>query len=77
MSALTKNERDGLDEVFLSLHPDAKKYQKFKELSAFIIHNNPPIFFMKMLKRSKYGLKEAKISYFSPKFYKKKKNLSK
>ena len=77
MSALTKNERDGLEEVFLSIHPDAKKYQKFKELSAFIIHNNPPIFFLKMLKRAKYGLEDTKFAYFSPKFDKKKKHLSK
>jgi len=77
MSALTKKERDGLEDVFLSLHLDARKYQKFKELSTFIMHNNPPLFFVKILKWAKYGLKEAKISYFSSKFSKKKKNLSK
>jgi len=77
MNILTKNERDGLEEIFLSLHPDANKYQKFKDLSLFIIHNNPPIFFMKMLKKAKDELKVVKFSYFSPKFHKKKKKLSK
>jgi len=77
MSALTNKERDGLEEIFLSLHPNAKKYQKFKELSLFMIHNNPPIFFIKILKRAKFGLKVVKISYFSSKLYKKKKKLSK
>ena len=77
MGVLTKKERDGLEEVFLSLHPNAKKYQKFKELSSFIMHNNPPAYFVKILKQAKYGLKEVKIPYFSSKFSKKKKKLSK
>ena len=77
MSALTKKERDGLDDVFLSIHSHVDKYQKIKELSSFIIHHNPPIFFVKLLKQAKYGLKKAKISRFLPKTGKKKKNLSK
>jgi hypothetical protein len=77
MSALTKNERDGLEDVFLSIHSHSDKYQRMKELSSFIIHHNPPIFFVKLLKQAKDGLKEAKISHFLAKIGKKKKNLSK
>ena len=77
MSALTKNERDGLEDVFLSIHSHADKYHRVKELSSFIIHHNPPIFFIKLLKQAKDGLKETKISRFVAKYAKKKKNLSK
>ena len=77
MSALTKKERDGLEDVFLSIHSNSDKYTKLKELSLFIIHHNPPIYFTKLLKQAKYGLKEAKISNFIAKLTKKKKNLSK
>jgi len=77
MSALTKNERDGLEDVFLSIHSNAEKYRRMKELSSFIIHHNPPIFFAKLLKQAKYGLKETKFSHFIAKLAKKKKKLSK
>ena len=77
MSALTKKERDGLDDVFLSIHSHVDKYQKIKELSSFIIHHNSPIFFIKLLKQANYGLKKAKILRFLTKIPKKKKNLSK
>ena len=30
MSALTKKERDGLEDVFLSIHSHTDKYQKIK-----------------------------------------------
>ncbi len=77
MGVLTKKERDGLEDVFLSIHSNSDKYDKIKELSLFIIHNNPPIYFAKLLKQAKYGLKEAKISNFIANLTKKKKNLSK
>jgi hypothetical protein len=77
MSVLTKNERDGLDDVFLSIHSHADKFQKMKELSSFVIHYNPPIFFFKLLKQAKNGLKKVKVSRFLGKMSKKKKNLSK
>jgi len=77
MSALTKKEREGLEDVFISIHSHADKYQKFKELSSFIIHHNPPILFLNLLKQAKHGLKKVKISQFLAKTSKKKKNLSK
>jgi len=77
MSALTKKEREGLEDVFMSIHSHPDKYQKIKELSSFIIHHNPPILFINLLKQAKHGLKKAKISQFLLKTSKKKKNLSK
>ena len=75
MSALTKNERDGLDEVFLSIH--SNKYQKIKDISALIINHQTRFEFKNLFKVATYGLKEKKISTFLIKYAKKKKFLSK
>ena len=77
MSALTKKERDGLEDVFLSIHSHGDKYQKIKEISSLIMNHDSTINFSNLLKRAKYGLKETKISHFLVKLSKKKKNLSK
>jgi hypothetical protein len=77
MSALTKNERDGLDEVFLSIHSETSKYQKIKEISSLIMTHETTIDFVNLLKRAKYGLKETNFSHYFANFAKKKKNLSK
>ena len=37
MSTLTKQEKDALEDVFLSIHTGNNKYKKLKELSSFII----------------------------------------
>jgi len=62
MGALTKKEREGLDEVFLSIHSSKTHYGKN---------------FLKLFNRAKLGLKETKLSYFFRQYRKKKKNLSK
>jgi len=77
MGVLTKNERDGLEDVFLSLHTSTKKYKKLKDLSSLIMYKNSTLNFKKLLKQAKYGLKETKISNILLKYTKKKKNLSK
>ncbi|MCD6190963.1 MAG: hypothetical protein J7K14_05410 [Sulfurimonas sp.] len=77
MSALTKNERDGLEDVFLSIHSHADKYQKIREISSLIMDHNSTINFSNLLKRAKYGLKETKLSHYLVNLSKKKKNLSK
>jgi hypothetical protein len=77
MSALTKNERDGLEDVFLSIHSREDKYKKIKEISKLIISHESTLDFKNLLKQAKYGLKETKISYFFLNYAKKKKNLSK
>ena len=76
MGALTKKERDGLEDVFMSIH-SVSKYGKLKDLSTLIISKPTTLNFKKLVKQAKIGLKETKISHFLLKFAKKKKNLSK
>ncbi len=76
MGALTQHERDGLEDVFLSIH-SVSKYEKLKDLSALVLSKYTKANFKKSLKVAKYGLKETKISHFLLKISKKKKNLSK
>jgi len=77
MGALTKKERDGLEDVFLSIHSNTDKYNKIKEISSLIISHSSNINFEKLLKQAKYGLNETKLSQFLLIFTKKKKKLSK
>jgi len=77
MGVLTKNERDGLEDVFLSIHNSTNKYKRIKDLSTLIMKHETTLNFKKLLKQANYGLKETKISQFLLKVSKKKKNLSK
>jgi hypothetical protein len=77
MGALTKQERDALEEVFLSIHTKSSRYEKIKELSSFVITADISIALSKLLKRAKFGLKKRKTSQFFSFFDKKKKFLSK
>ncbi|WP_457744287.1 hypothetical protein [Sulfurimonas sp.] len=77
MGALTKNERDGLEDVFLSINSADEKYDKIKYLSNLILPHQTTKNFSKLLKQAKIGLKETKLSHFLAQYYEKKKNLSK
>lgn len=77
MSTLTKQERDGLEEIFLSIHTNSNKYTKIKDFSSLLMSKNISINATKFLKMAKIGLKESKLSKFLTLFIKKKKNLSK
>jgi hypothetical protein len=77
MSTLTKSERDGLEDVFLSIQSNHDKYKKIKEISSLIIYKGDGFSLKKLLKRAKYGLKETNFSHFLALVSKKKKNLSK
>ncbi|MGE0738626.1 hypothetical protein [Sulfurimonas sp.] len=78
MSALTQQERDGLEDVFLSIQTTGeKRYKKAKELSSLFIATNISSVASKVLKRAKIGLKKRKNLYFFSFFNKKKKSLSK
>jgi len=77
MSALTKQERDGLEDIFLSISTDNSKYEKMKEFSSLLMSRNISLNTSKFLKMAKTGLKESKLSQFITLFIKKKKNLSK
>lgn len=77
MSILSKSERDGLEDVFLSIHSNQDKYQTIKHISALIISKKNNFSIPKLLKQAKEGLKETKVTHFMTFFDKKKKNLSK
>jgi len=77
MGALTKNERDGLEEVFLSIHSNNEKYQKIKDISTLIMSKRNTLYLNSLIKQVKYGIKETNISHFMAFIAKKKKYLSK
>jgi hypothetical protein len=77
MGALTQNERDGLDEVFLSIHSKEDKLEKMKNLALLFTSHKSTQNFSKLFNRAKHGLKETKLSHFLLQYTKKKKNLSK
>jgi len=77
MSVLSKQERDGLEDVFLSIHSGSDKYKKIKDLSSLIIASEISSALSKLLKRAKLGLKKTKTSHFLTFIDKKKKSLSK
>ena len=77
MGTLTKQEKDGLEDVFLSIHTGANRYKKFKELSSLIIADEISSVLSKLLRRAKFGLKKKKTWHFLSFSVKKKKSLSK
>jgi len=77
MSTLTNKERDGLEDVFLSINANTDKYKKIKELSTLIMLHKTTINFARVLKQAKVGLKETKLSQFLLYLGKKKKHLRK
>ncbi len=77
MSALTKNEREGLEEVFLSIHAKREKYEKIKEISALIISYKNSLNLHNLIKQAQKEFQEIKKPHYLLKLTKKKKNLSK
>ena len=77
MSALSKQERDALEEVFLSIHTKNSRYEKIKGFSSYIMTADISVVLSKLLKRAKFGLRKRKTSRFFLFFDKKKKFLSK
>ena len=77
MGTLTKQERDALDDVFLSIHSNSNKYKKIKEFGSIIIASDISFATAKLLKHAKLGLKKAKSSQILAFFAKKKNSLSK
>ena len=60
MSALTQNERDGLDDVFLSIHTSQYKFQKIKDIVSKILSSDISITLSSVIKEAKRGLKKKK-----------------
>ena len=77
MSTLTQQERDALDDVFLSIQSNKSKYRKIKEFSSIIIASDISFAASKVLKHAKLGVKKAKKSKILAFFSKKKNSLSK
>ncbi|WP_041672180.1 hypothetical protein [Sulfurimonas denitrificans] len=77
MSTLTQQERDGLEDVFLSIHNNKNKYYKIGGFTSIITDTNISSIATKLLKQAKVGLKKRKRLYFFYFFNKKKKSLSK
>ena len=77
MSTLTKQERDGLEDVFLSISSNSNKYRKLKELSSLIMAKDISLSLSSLLKQAKHGINELKSSHFLTKNSKKKRNLRK
>ncbi len=68
MGTLTTNERDALEDVFLSIQPEKNSCNIFKNNNNYITNS---------FKVAKTGIKKAKFYKFICFFNKKKKNLSK
>ena len=77
MSTLTKNEKEGLEDVFLSIHTNQSKYEKIKFLSLLIMRKGSNLSTLKALKHAEHGYFKAKFSYFLSNLSLKKKNLRK
>ena len=77
MGTLTKKERDGLEDVFLSIHATTNRYEHIKRYLSIGILKPKKINFKKLFKVAKYGVKETKFQKKLLAFTKKKKNLSK
>ncbi len=77
MGALTKQERDSLEEIFLSISQSDDKYSRLKQYASTNISKNISLNASRLLKMAKIGIKESKLSQFITLFSKKKKNLSK
>ena len=75
MSALTKNERNGLEDIFLSIHVNKTKDQKFRKLAYAFIYKHISIKAYNLLKRAKNKQKKMKFTYFLTHLTKQKKNL--
>jgi len=77
MGTLTKRERDGLEDVFSSIHAHDDKYEKLKRLSALLMRKSVDFSAYELVKRAKFGLKVSKLSHLLINLTKKKRNLSK
>jgi hypothetical protein len=77
MSILTQNERDGLEDVFSSIHSCDTNHRLLKGVLPLIMFIKRYFLETKFYKLAKYGVKAIYFSHFSSFKHKKKKNLSK
>lgn len=77
MSTLTKKEREGLEDVFLSIHTDTQKLKKLTHLSIILIHKISVIPAKALRYKDRFASNASKLAQLFGKTGKKKKNLSK
>ncbi len=76
MNVLTTKEREGLEDVFLSINTD-NKYEKLKTLASIIINKRTHFSSGSLFKRANFGVNKLNLSQFLAKLGKTKKYLSK
>ena len=77
MSGLTAKEREGLEDIFLSIQPQKTNLLKSHDLLSLFITKNSDKKFFNIVKEAKDGLNRVSFPLFSSINTKKKKNLSK
>lgn len=76
-TTLSQQEREALEEVFLSIHTNQRKYEKLKEISTLLLNKNISYNFENFFINIKTGIKQTKFSRFITIFSKTKKHLRK
>ncbi|MDD2566578.1 MAG: hypothetical protein PHS10_01230 [Thiovulaceae bacterium] len=67
---LTKKEREGLEDVFLSIHANTKKYDRIKEIAKLFFDKKVSIGLENLFRRVKKGIKRTNfpdLAMFLPK----------
>ncbi len=77
MNTLTEKERNGLEDVFNSIHVDKTKYPISYYLSSFLLIDKTVLKSKTFAYRVRNSMKSTKISRLLTNYIKKKKNLSK
>ncbi|MDF1874375.1 hypothetical protein JHD48_01350 [Sulfurimonas sp. SAG-AH-194-I05] len=77
MSVLSQREREALDDVFLSIHTNNRKFGKMKEILPLIIPDKNNLFLKKHLNHLLHGFKSKSFVNLIRFYIKKKKFLSK
>ncbi len=77
MGILTKNEREGLEEVFLSINSGKSRFEKLKYFISLLLHIHTDEYSQKEQKIAKTGNFRDKLTKNFTFFSKVKKNLSK
>ncbi|MDY0116411.1 MAG: hypothetical protein RBR59_02415 [Sulfurimonadaceae bacterium] len=76
-TTLTQQEREALEDVFLSIHTNKQKYEKLKEISQLLLCKNISYRFENLFTDLKVGIKQTSFSSFTTIFSKTKKHLRK
>lgn len=76
-TTLTQQEREALEDVFLSINANKQKYEKLKEISQLLLRNNISNRFENFFTNLKSGIKQTNLCSFTSFLSKTKKHLRK